>query len=68
MINNDIEFKATQERVARLQNILLQLRQKASVEEFPSVSSGYLSELEKMEKEMLEFLAKHPSQLTSKTA
>ena len=41
MIQNDTELKTSQQRIAYFQDLLLQLRVKASAEEFPLVSSGY---------------------------
>jgi len=48
MIKNDQALKAAQERIAHFQKMLLQLRVKATAEEFPLVASGYRSELIKM--------------------
>jgi len=62
MIRNDQELKATQERIAHFQKILLQLRVKATPEEFPLVASGYRSELIKMQEEVLDYLTRHVSQ------
>ena len=59
MIHNDKELKANQQRVAYFQNLLLQLRVKATPEEFSLVSSGYRSEIEKMQEEVLEYLTRH---------
>ena len=61
MIHNDTELKATQQRIERFQNLLLQLRVKATPEEFPLVSSGYRVEIEKMQHEVLEYLTRHSS-------
>ena len=63
MIQNDQEFKTTQERVAYFQKILLQIRQTANPQEFYLVASGYLAEIEKMEKDMHDYLAKHATEL-----
>lgn len=40
MIQNDTELKTTQQRIAHFQEILLQLRVKATPEEFSLVTSG----------------------------
>ena len=61
MIHNDKELKVTQERIAYFQNLLLQLRIKATPEEFPLISSGYRAEIEKMQDEVLEYLTRHSS-------
>ena len=47
MIQNDTELKTSQQRIAYLQDLLLQLRVKASAEEFSLVSSGYRAEIRK---------------------
>lgn len=62
MIQNDKELKTSQQRIAYLQDLLLQLRVRASAEEFPFVSSGYRSEIEKMQAEVLEYLTRHVSE------
>lgn len=59
MIQNDTELKTTQQRIASFQDILLQLRVKATPEEFSYVASGYRSEIEKMQEEVLEYLTRH---------
>lgn len=46
MIQNDIELKTSQQRIAYFQDLLLQLHVKASAEEFSLVSSGYRAEIE----------------------
>ena len=63
MINNDSELTATQERIARFEKILTQLRVTARPEEFAAVSSGYRRELQKMQAEVLEYLSHHASEL-----
>ena len=62
MIQNDTELKTSQQRIAYFQDLLLQLRVKASAEEFPLVSSGYRAEIEKMQEEVLEYLTRHVSE------
>ena len=62
MIQNDTELKTSQQRVAYFQDLLLQLRVKASAEEFSLVSSGYRAEIEKMQEEVLEYLTRHVSE------
>ena len=56
MINNDRELKVTQERIARFQRRLADLRRTARPEEFDAVSSGYRLEIERMQAEVLEYL------------
>ena len=62
MIQNDTELKTSQQRIAYFQDLLLQLRVKASAEEFSLVSSGYRAEIEKMQDEVLEYLTRHVSE------
>ena len=62
MIQNDTELKTSQQRIAYFQDLLLQLRVKASAEEFSLVSSGYRAEIEKMQTEVLEYLTRHVSE------
>ncbi len=62
MIRNDQALKATQERIAHFQEILLQLRVKATPKEFPLVASGYRSELVKMQEEVMDYLTRHTSE------
>ena len=59
MIHNDKELKATQQRITYFQNLLLQLKAKATPEEFPLISSGYRTEIQKMQDEVLEYLMDH---------
>jgi hypothetical protein len=58
MIKNDKEFQVTQERITTLERVLLQLRLTAEPQEFASVSNGYLAELEKMQREVREYLGR----------
>ncbi|MDE0397350.1 MAG: hypothetical protein OXL96_06065 [Candidatus Poribacteria bacterium] len=59
MIRNDKELKASQQRIAYFQNLLLQLRVKATPEEFSLISTGYRTEILKMQDEVLEYLTRH---------
>jgi hypothetical protein len=54
MITNDQELQVTQERIARLQRLLLQLRSTARPAEFQALASGYRLEIERMEAEVLD--------------
>ena len=70
MIRNDKELKASQQRITYLQNLLLQLRVKATPEEFSLMSTGYRAEILKMQDEVLEYLTRHscepiPTKVTS---
>lgn len=63
MIQNDQEMKASQERVAYFEGLVAQFRVTTAAAEFELMASGYLSEIEKMNGEILEYLKRHPSQL-----
>ncbi len=56
MIRNDQELAVTRTRVAKLEKLLEALRQSARPEEWPSLSSGYRLEIERMQGEILDFL------------
>jgi hypothetical protein len=63
MIQNDQELKATQERVAYFEGLVAQFRVTIAAAEFELMAGGYLSEVEKMNAEILEYLRRHPSQI-----
>ena len=70
MIHNDKELKASQQRIAYFQNLLLQLQVKTTPEEFSLISTGYRTEILKMQDEVLEYLTRHscepiPAKVTS---
>ena len=56
MIENDQELQVTQERIAHLQQCLMQIRQTARPAEFEAVTSGYRLEIERMQTEILDYL------------
>lgn len=58
MIANDKELAVTRERIAMFEQMLEQLRQTERPENWPYVSSGYLAEIERMQREMLDYLAR----------
>jgi len=62
MIANDAELKGTRERIAYFEDLLAQMRVAASPELFPSMASGYRAEIEKMQREVLEYLTRHATQ------
>ena len=67
MIQNDTDLKTSQQRIAYFQNLLWQLRVKASTEEFSLVSSGYRAEIEKMQEGVLGYLTRHISEPRQET-
>jgi len=56
MIRNHEELTVTRERVAKFEKLLEALRQTARKEEWPSLSSGYRLEIERMQGEILDYL------------
>ncbi len=62
MIANDDELKGTRERIAYFENLLAQMRVAAPAESFPAMASGYRAEIEKMQREVLEYLTRHVTQ------
>ena len=68
MIENDKELAVTQERVDYFVQLLAQLRVTTRPDEFPLVASGYKSELERMQQEVLEYVTRHSTQTTAKAS
>jgi hypothetical protein len=64
MIANDEELKGTRVRTAYFEDLLAQMRVTARPELFPSMASSYRAEIEKMQREVLEYLTRHVSQPT----
>jgi len=66
MITSDQELEATQERIRHFQSQLAHLRK---VETNPLTyrlsSSGFLAEIDRMQLEVREYLALHPSELAA---
>lgn len=56
MIANDKELKVTQERIARLQQWLANMRQTTRPAEFEATASGYRLEVERMQAEVMDYL------------
>jgi hypothetical protein len=65
MIQSDQELKVTRERVAYLLDLLARLRISCRPEELGLVTSGYRAEVERMQREMLDYLTQ-PAQTTAK--
>lgn len=64
MIMNDNELEAAQKRIARFQAQVSHLRKvESDPENFRLESSGYLSEIDRLQLEVREYLFSHPSQL-----
>jgi len=62
MIHNDVELQCTQERIAFFSRLVANMRQVEKPENFKYMASGYLSEIEKMNAEVLDYLSRHASE------
>src|SRR3989442_15837894 len=60
MIHNDQELAVTRERVAKFERLLEDLRKSARPEEWPELSSGYRLEIERMQRDILDYLVQAP--------
>jgi hypothetical protein len=58
MIRNDEELAVTRERIAWFLDLLARLRAGSRPEELPLVSSGYRAEVERMQREVLDYLTR----------
>jgi hypothetical protein len=58
MIQNDQELKFSRERIAYLLDLLARLRISSRPEELALVSSGYRAEVERMQREALDYLTR----------
>ena len=56
MIQNDQELTVTQERITYFLDLLARLRQSSRPEELALVTSGYRAEVERMQREVLDYL------------
>jgi len=64
MIQNDIELKATLERISRFQQQVIHLRNvETNVTNYRLSASGFLAEIDRMQLEVREYLLLHPSDL-----
>jgi hypothetical protein len=62
MIRDDQELQTTQERIANFLRLLAQLRVKATPGEFSLVVGGYRAQVERMHREVLDYLTPPPWQ------
>lgn len=64
MIANDNEFKVTLERIAQLQAQVAHLRRtESNAANYHAAASGYLSEIDRMQLEVREYLSLHPQEV-----
>ena len=66
MIQNDQELEVTRERISYLLDLLARLRVSSRPEELALVSGGYRAEVERMQREVLDYLTKPASQTTAR--
>jgi len=62
MIQNDLELKATQERITYFEGLVAQFRVTTAPAEFELMAGGFLAEIEKMHAEVMEYLKRPASQ------
>ena len=62
MIRNDQELHASQERITYFCQVVAQMRVTEPAENFPSLTSGFLAEIEKMHAEVMEYLSRHATE------
>jgi hypothetical protein len=60
MIRDDKELATSRERVAMFERMLEELRMTARPEEWRELSSGYRLEIERMQREILDYLVQAP--------
>jgi len=65
MIQNDQELSVTQERITYFLDLLNRLRKGSRPEELALVTSGYRAEVERMQREVLDYLTQ-PAPQTAK--
>ena len=66
MIQNDHELRVTRERISYLLDLLARLRVSSRPEELGLVSGGYKAEIERMQREVLDYLTQPAAQTTAK--
>jgi hypothetical protein len=66
MIANDQELTVARERVSYLLDLLVRLRTSCGPNELTLVSSGYRIEIERMQREVLEYLTRSAAPETAK--
>ena len=66
MIHNDQELIVTRERVTYLLDLLARLRTSSRPEELVLVSGGYRAEVERMRREVLDYLTQPAGRIPAK--
>ena len=62
MIQNDQELKVARDRISYLLDLLVRLRVSSRPEELALVSAGYRAEVERMQREALDYLTQPAAQ------
>ncbi len=63
MIKNDVELEATKDRIIRFWKIVEAIRQgEKNPSNYHGSAGGFLAEIEKMNREINEYLSIHPSE------
>jgi hypothetical protein len=62
MIMDDQELAVTQQRIRRLQDLLLKLRRAETAENYAAMSSAYLLDIDRMNEEVRGYLASLPAE------
>jgi D-serine dehydratase len=63
MIQNDTELQATQEQIRRFERFLAEARKTESASNYGTMAEGYLSEIQKMQAEIREYLSRVPDKV-----
>ena len=64
MIKNDIELEATKERIIRFWQMVDAIRKgEDKPENYRASAGGFLAEIDKMNREVREYLSLHPSEI-----
>jgi hypothetical protein len=66
MIQNDHELNVTRERITYLLDLLARLRITSRPEELALVSGGYRAEVERMQRDVLDYLTQPAGEITAK--
>ena len=66
MIKNDQELKVTRERIARFEDQVAYLRKmETNPENYHAAVSGFLTEIDRMQLEVREYLSIHPAEIAA---
>jgi hypothetical protein len=68
MIQNDQELQVSRERISHFLDLLARLRISSRPEELALVTSGYRAEVERMQREVLDYLTQPAEQTTAKAS